>query len=392
MQEKPYRHIVNGSKAFSSYWNDSSLFLNSNLSKSIQLSDSEKMVNYYYKVDDLGDSFVKEIMQENQLHSVFKNFHLLQKSQEKNNSDLINEFLESIKIVPDWVDFKLVEKGADLACRSSKASLASLRNYCLMGGYESAGINKPLIFTEALKKGAVKRLSDTVVFWVNVTRQNGMKPNQNGWMSTIYTRMIHSYSRIQIQKNPNWDKDFWGEPLNQWDMLATQLGFSIVFLDGLQKLGIKPTQDELNGTIELWKYIGYLLGIPLEILPNNLNEAADALYLWSATQLGADDDSRALAKSLYDEPQVVNFDTSQRMKNFIQKANLGYNHWFLGDESTRNLGLPPQKHRGIIKTTVTINKGIDFLSHLHPKFYQYFTKIGSKDQLDVMKLYQSEPR
>ena len=43
-----------------------------------------KMVNYYYKVDDLGDSFVKEIMQENQLHSVFKNFHLLQKSQEKN--------------------------------------------------------------------------------------------------------------------------------------------------------------------------------------------------------------------------------------------------------------------------------------------------------------------
>ena len=51
----------------------------------------------------------------------------------------------------------------------------------------------------------------------------------------------------------------------------------------------------------LWKYVGYLIGIPVEIIPNNKKEATEYFYNWTAIQPASDNDSTLLAKSLLDE-------------------------------------------------------------------------------------------
>jgi hypothetical protein len=110
------------------------------------------------------------------------------------------------------------------------------------------------------KKGAVKRLSETLDFWVNATRYNALEIHAKGYEFAIKTRLIHSYARLSIKKHyKEWDTENWGEPINSWDMMATYIGFSLVFLHSLIKLGNTISPEEEQGIFHLWKYVGYLL-------------------------------------------------------------------------------------------------------------------------------------
>src|SRR5690606_42033264 len=94
----------------------------------------------------------------------------------------------------------------------------------------------------------------------------------------------------------------WGIPINTWDMLATHLGVSEVVLVGLRRMGIKPGEEEIKGLFHFWKYISYLLGIPVELLPDHEPEAIKALYYWTMTQREGDVDTLQLARALQEEP------------------------------------------------------------------------------------------
>lgn len=390
--EIPERHISNNSEAFSSYWDsEKSNYLNTLLSQDIHRKQSEKYIKYYNEIDVLGDAVASEFLVTLGFSEGIGRVHQIIASYPKNletYSESTQLFLKQIFQIPNWLDQELILAGSKFCNRTGTSGLATLRNYSLMGGYESSAINKPLIFTEALKKGAVKRLSDTVVFWVNVTTQHSLQLKEKGFFSAITTRLIHSYSRLMILKNPKWKSELWGKPLNTWDMLATNLGFSIAFIDGLKKLNFKPTENEINGTLHLWKYVGYLLGIPEHLLVNTQQEASNALFLWSRTQKGADDDSRALAHSLYVEPLTVRFTNSSLLKSFVYHTNLGYNNEMLGLLTCEKLKIPKTNAIywiRILKTLNRINEKITFLSN---RSYNKMVKKGYKEQIEVCKLYQ----
>lgn len=389
----PTRHIPQGSTTFSSYWKNPNSYLSTLLSKSINVSQAQKYVPYYFEVDTLGDAVVQEYLIPYGFSDGMARLHQIIASYPKDldtYTEVTQNFLKQIFTIPDWLDQDLLTHGTNFCNRSGTSGLATLRNYCLMGGYESSAINKPLIFTEALKKGAVKRLSDTVVFWINVTSKNQLQPKKSGFYSAITTRLIHSYSRIMILKDPYWDVNAWGKPLNAWDMQATNLGFSIAFIDGLKKLNFSPTDLEVDGTLHLWKYVGYLIGIPVELLIDTPKQAADALYLWSKTQKEADNDSVALAHALYTEPKMVRFTKSNALKNFVYKTNIGYNYVMLGKASCTKLKIPNSKAIYWIQFLKLINSVEDKISHYSKYWYLKMVAKGYKEQLKVRELYQKD--
>ncbi|MBE2274553.1 MAG: DUF2236 domain-containing protein, partial [Flavobacteriales bacterium] len=273
-----------------------------------QASDIEKFKKYahlFYEVDDLGDEVVKETYLKLPYHeasSLIEKYSRSKISGDDNVPESLKKLFIQMQETPAWFNEDLANIGARFCMRSGKNALIILRDFTLMGGYDFAYLNKPLIFTGALKKGAVKRLKDTLEFWVNVTRENALKTNSEAYQLMVRTRLMHSYARVKIkEKTENWDYKNWGEPINSWDMIATYTGFSLVFMQGLKKLGVKISEQEELGVFHLWKYIGYLLGIPPEFLPENKQQAVEHLYLWSSTQNKGDEDSIHLAKALLDE-------------------------------------------------------------------------------------------
>jgi len=389
----PTRHISQGSTAFSSYWKNPNSYLSTLLSKTINITQAQKYVPYYFDVDTLGDAVAQEYLVGFGFSEGLGKLHQIIASYPKNvqtYSETTQRFLEQIFTIPEWLNTNLLEAGSNFCNRTGTSGLATLRNYCLMGGYESAAINKPLIFTEALKKGAVKRLSDTVVFWINVTSNNQLQLKQKGFYSAITTRLIHSYSRIMILNDPNWDVNAWGKLLNAWDMQATNLGFSIAFIDGLKKLNFKPTQQEIDGTLHLWKYVGYLIGIPEQLLVDTQQQAADSLYLWSKTQQGADEDSVALAYALYTEPKTVRFTNSTLLKNFVYTTNLGYNLEMLGLNTCKQLQIPETKAVYWIGFLKFMTKLTEKLTLNFKFIYRKMVKKGFKEQIHVQSLYKND--
>ena len=360
----------------------------------LSFDDFERFAPLYYKVDELGDNVVKEVYLTQSFSKASQqiNEYIINGVDQNDPSvpNSIKRLFTQIDEIPDWLDWNLIETGAELCRKSGLNSLISLRDYSLMGGYDFGYLNKPLIFTGALKRGAVKRLADTLDFWVNVTRKNALQKPHKGYELCIKTRLIHSYSRLMIlEKRKDWDTEKWGLPINTWDMCATYIGFSLVFLHGLKKLGITISPEEEKGHFHLWKYIGNLIGIPSEFLPNSKKEATEHFYLWTSIQPPSDKDSALLAKSLLDE----NLE-STILKYQFQRKNLRYLHiamnWYLLDpEVNERLQIPRIPLKKVFPT---------FLKSQNKIFQTIFSRkrqieIGGKAQEKVLEDYlRTAPR
>jgi hypothetical protein len=304
-------------------------------------TEIEQLVPRLFETDQLADQVIREVYQAHGFKQADTWINqLLEGEKIATIPHSLEQIIAEVSTKPDWVNEELLENGAALCRRSGSLGLMVLRNYCLMGGYESSAINKPLVFTGALKKGAAKRLTETTEFWVRIIGENAITSPQIGLKECLKIRLIHAYARVSILDERNWKEADWGAPLNQWDMLATNLGFSIIFLDGLRKLGMKPTEEEIRGLFHFWKYVGYLLGSLPENFPETESEAIQAIYAWTISQAPADEDTISLAKSLSLEPIDGPFPSKKWQRKLVYKTHLGYNWFFLGETSCKTMQLP----------------------------------------------------
>ena len=353
----------------------------------------EKYAHLYYQIDKLGDEVVKETYLKLPYHEaseIVVKFSKNKLSENSNTPESLKDMFLQMQEIPNWFDENLANAGARFCMRTGTNALIILRDFTLMGGYDFAYLNKPLIFTGALKKGAVKRLKDTLEFWVHVTRENALKTNSEAYQLIVRTRLMHSYARLSIKKKfENWDDENWGEPINQWDMIATYTGFSLVTMQGLKKLGIKITQEEEKGVFHLWKYIGYLLGIPEDFLPENKQQAVEHLYLWSSIQNKGDEDSALLAKALLDE----NLSNTIYQFHFQRKLLLNLHqsmNWFLLDkEINERLKIPRVTAAKIFPHLVIKANRFSqkYLDLNNPKKYKKLVELGHKNQMKVLDDY-----
>jgi hypothetical protein len=109
---------------------------------------------------------------------------------------------------------------------------------------------------------------------------------------------------------------------------------------GLRLIGMKPFPDEIEGLFHFWKYVGYLLGIPIKYLPDTESEALIAIHSWMITQPAADEDSKALAHALMLKPLTAKFPEEEWRKERVVHIQLEYNKFFLGRDSCEAMGLP----------------------------------------------------
>jgi hypothetical protein len=374
---KPLRYKTN-TTSFKNYWeNGIGVELLKELTEKPDLKEAEKLIPYLFKFDEKADELVLQLHQKLGFakgQQIVEDFLTAKPIEDKENEEHLKAFFDGLNTSPDWLDLSLLKLGTEFSQRSGISGLIVLRDYCLMGGYESSAINKPLIYTGALKKGAVKRISETTEFWVDASGNNALNYGEIGFKAVIKTRMIHSFARINILKSTDWDTNQWGIPLNTWDMLATNLGFSLVYLVGLRRMGIEANNDEINGLFHLWKYIGHLLGIPLNLLPDNEAEAIEALYYWTMTQADGDDDSKLLAKALQEEPIKAFYPSTHLGRLMMREIHLYYNHFLLGNYSCNLLGLEQ----------TNIGK-VAHLSILKNQFESYQMKTESDRQNAILK-------
>lgn len=132
----------------------------------------------------------------------------------------------------------------------------------------------------------VETLARTGGFGVNVTRRrlletlqhfmevvddlDAIKPGGKGFVSTVRVRLLHAAVRRRLmqleQERPGYfDMETWGVPINDLHQIGTVSVYSvaIVFM-ALPRQGIFLTRQQIADYLALWRYVGYLLGTPVD--------------------------------------------------------------------------------------------------------------------------------
>jgi hypothetical protein len=248
--------------------------------------------------------------------------------------------------VPAWVDRQLMDEGIRFIHASGLTALQVMRDLALMGGYLLSGFNQALVMTGALTNGTSQRVAETGKWWMDCTERGGLERFGAGTQSTLHVRLVHAIVRRQLNQREDWDHAQWGLPLNQIDMAATYLGFSVVMLGGLRKLGIQATPQEARGVMQLWSYACWLMGVDEKWLRFSESEGVILLNTALMTQSRADWTSKALGKALSEEPLVRRFPAfakyglEQPMRKFVYHQHLSVSRYFLTPEQFDQLGLP----------------------------------------------------
>lgn len=253
----------------------------------------------------------------------------------------LRAFFEAVEREPGWLDRARLERGAE-ACRlCGNVSSQVLRDGALMGGYQAAGLNRVLVLTGALEKGAGKRLAETSQWWLASTEPGGMMRFAPGFKQALRVRLVHALVRRHVAALPAWDAARDGVPISQMGMAATQLAFSALFLIGVRSLGILLSGADGAAVMHLMRYSGWLMGIEEDLLPDDEQTGRVLLYQMGLSLTDPDEAGRRLARALADEPLGRPYARFAFLRRRWQRErNLSLNRFFAGRRGMKALGLP----------------------------------------------------
>lgn len=255
--------------------------------------------------------------------------------------EALRALFAEIDAVPPWVDWETLDRGGELLLRAGVFGGMVLGAGSIVLGYASPAGNKPLVLSGRLKEQAARRLNETSRFVQAVCRNGGMRRRGDGFAITVKVRLMHAGVRRMILQSGSWDEARWGAPINQHDMSATTLLFSLVVLEGLRKLGLHIEADESESYMALWRYVGWVIGCDRDLTPAGEHGAWQLADLIKATQGAPDDDSRALTTALFDSPlTVAETPAALRRARLEREVGRAACRFILGDEQADSLGVP----------------------------------------------------
>lgn len=200
--------------------------------------------------------------------------------------------------VPDWVDWERMHHGARAYMRPGFFGGLTLSAVGLLTGYHSHAATKALAFTGRLDQMAQRRLAETGIFVLQVFQIDALRRFGEGFKTAVRVRMIHAQIRRHLARSPAWRTEEWGLPINNADMAATNVAFSIGMLTSVRQLGFRFTTDEADDVMLLWKYAGYLSGVDIGLLATSDRDALELGRMIVLLQPGPDGHSRMLADAL----------------------------------------------------------------------------------------------
>ncbi|KAL7527669.1 hypothetical protein ACHAXR_003182, partial [Thalassiosira sp. AJA248-18] len=106
----------------------------------------------------------------------------------------------------------------------------------------------------------------------NAQAATSLRPGGKGWEAALQVRVLHAKVRRSLlqskkigsdgQTTPRWDIERYGVPINQEDMAATLLAFSVNVLLGIEIVSGRPLPEtDQRDYLALWRYLGWLLGV-----------------------------------------------------------------------------------------------------------------------------------
>ena len=259
----------------------------------------------------------------------------------------VHAFIEELETVPDWVDFDGFTGGVRAFHRDSSACLAAMLGGVLVEGF-STTIAKSFFITGRLRDQGVRRLRQNNRHMIEILLPGGLETRGDGWRLSVRIRLIHAKVRRLFDDSDEWETEAEGVPISAAQVGYALTAFSARMLQHMKSLGATYDDAERDSFMAVWRYSGYLMGIPETIL---YRDYADALELFRIGGLCEPDpgmESVAMANSLVNSAPVVAGITDPVARRKLAKYIFLVSRAMIGNPMADSLQYPPNRTFGVL--------------------------------------------
>jgi hypothetical protein len=221
--------------------------------------------------DPLADRVVAGLAADAPLKNMHDLLGAVRAKAERGDTDC-NAFIAHCNTVPDWADFKAMEKGQRLIASYAPFMGASLFTGSLVGGSVFQKMTMVTAMTGMLSGSATQRLTETVAMVIRMAFPGEIRPGHKGHETLARVRLLHSAIRRFLVVDTGRYQHPTEVPICQQDLAVTLALFGYLNIRSLMQLGIKLERDEIDSFILLWRYAGHVLGIDEQLLPTSIEE------------------------------------------------------------------------------------------------------------------------
>ena len=255
----------------------------------------------------------------------------------------LREFFSGGIAEPDWLDYDAFVPGIRAFQRNSGQILTGFVGGVLTDGFRTL-ISKSFVERGRIFDSGVRRLRQNNRHQLEIFLPGGLQRFGDGWKLSVRIRFIHAQVRRLLVRNSDWDEDEWGVPIS-----AAHLGYAVACfatrtVHHSESLGVRYSAEERAGFHDVWRFAGFLMGIPETILFKNEQDARHIYRIASDCEPPPLQDSIIMSHALVNStPLVAGIEDPAERKRLVDKKIYPLCRALIGDKLADQLQFPPRR-------------------------------------------------
>ncbi len=282
---------------------------------------------------------------------------------------LVRDFFEGLDTPPDWVDPSAFVPGIRMFHRNSRLVLGGMVGGTLIEGF-TTNIAKSFFITGRLRDQGVRRLKQNNRHMVEIFMPHGLERDGDGWKLSVRIRLIHAQVRRLLASSDEWDAEAWGTPISAAHVGFAITAFSARLLKHLKSLGASYNDEERASFMQVWRYTGFLMGIPETILYRDEEEALRLFKIGGISEPAPGMESIAMANSLIAAAPLVAGITEPDARRGLAKYVGSVSRALIGTTLADQLRYPKYNTFGVLPWFRLQTKYSGIMAKLRPNYRQ----------------------
>ena len=260
----------------------------------------------------------------------------------------LREFFGEAEALPEWLDYSAFAPGVRMFHRNSQVILAAFVAGVLIEGF-TTNIAKSFFITGRVRDQGVRRLGQNNRHMMEIFLPGGLYRDGDGWKLSLRIRLVHAQLRRLLHNSEDWDAEAWGEPISAAHLGFAISAFSARLLKHMKTLGTSYSDEEYASFMAVWRYAGYLMGIPESILFRDADEALKLYDVGIVCEPDAPIESVVMAHSLVNSAPLIAGMTEPDARRHLARYVYRISRGLIGKGTADSLMYPQLSSFGVVE-------------------------------------------
>ena len=259
----------------------------------------------------------------------------------------LRKFFRDAETPPEWLDYSRFAPAVRMFHRNSRVILVAFVAGVLIEGF-TTNIAKSFLITGRLRDQGVRRLGQNNRHMIDIFLPGGLYRDGDGWKLSARIRIVHARTRYLLNNSEEWDTEAWGIPISTAHLGFAISAFSARLLKHMKTLGAVYNDKEYESFMDVWRYSGYLMGIPESILFHGGDDALKLYDIGLMCEPAYQIESIVMANSLINSAPLIAGMIEPAERRVLARYAYRLSRSLIGREPAKSLMYPPLSSFGAV--------------------------------------------